>query len=52
MLLAIALHSIFGAGFAAIGIFARQLCEHLWHKLAVGAALILLESAVMVTAVG
>lgn len=48
----VAMHAGIGGVFACTGTCARYLCRHRLHQIAVGAAFILAESAVMVKVIG
>lgn len=45
-------HCLFGVMFAGTGIYVRNMCEHLHHKLLVGGVLILAEAVVTVAVIG
>ena len=45
-------HTAMGAVFAGTGIYVRNMCEHLHHKLIVGTSLILAESIATVALIG
>lgn len=45
-------HTAMGVMFTLTGVALRGMCEHLWHKLVLGAILITLESIFTVAVIG
>lgn len=45
-------HFLAGSLFAVSGAYANQYCRHFWHRLTIGAILVAVETAFVVTVVG
>ena len=45
-------HTLMGIVFACTGAWARGMCEHTWHKIALGGTLILAEGIFTVAVIG
>lgn len=45
-------HFLAGLMFAVTGAYARNFCRHTWHQIVVGATLVAIESAIVVTFIG